>query len=94
MPRRTNSRRTAPSKQLLIWIWKTTFVLLFLVVFVMTWAVQTQAIRMPQWTKDLSLVPVEEQPKYAAALMSCVSIMFVLSIVAAVMQIRREHVRP
>ncbi|KAK2599133.1 hypothetical protein QQS21_005394 [Conoideocrella luteorostrata] len=87
-------KRISPAlKEALYNIWRFIFMIILFGVWVLAWLVESEAIILPAWAKDFSVAAPELRAQYAAALMSCVSIVFVLLLIVAVFQMRRDNVR-
>lgn len=67
--------------------------LIVFTIFIMVWLVQTQVVKTPKWARDWSGEPQSAKNEYAGALMTWVTVVFALFVVAGFVQMRRENVR-
>ncbi|KAI0484123.1 hypothetical protein GGR56DRAFT_668713 [Xylariaceae sp. FL0804] len=67
------------------------FAIFVLTCFVLGWAIQLGAIAMPEWTQTFQGVPPEVQSRYAARLMSVVTVLLVLCLVVGTVLVRSDN---
>ncbi|ORY56390.1 uncharacterized protein BCR38DRAFT_118308 [Pseudomassariella vexata] len=66
------------------------FAIIVIMIFVMTWAVQSGAVKVPQWGKAWDTVSSDTQDEYAAVLVPSTCILFVLFLGGGLLQMRRQ----
>ncbi|KAK3934151.1 hypothetical protein QBC46DRAFT_274395 [Diplogelasinospora grovesii] len=87
------ARPSSPFARALYHTWLWLFTVLVIMIFIMAWLVQANVIVMPRWAVDWSDASPDVRAEYAAALLTCVCVLFLLFSAAVVVQMRREGTR-
>jgi hypothetical protein len=78
--------------QALYHIWLCIFTLIVFGVFILAFVAQSGAITMPQWARGWETATPEVRAEYAAALFTCVILLFILFFFSGLLQMMRMGV--